>query len=315
MRYNYNEAVIDSLITFFNLPDHCGKHVISLFSMACHMSLHTGQSKYICEKCNKKFFTPSGLKRHSCKKRRWKKKDFRVKNLRYCHFCDTNFASKDDNEAHSCKYQDLEDPKSVICRDCGKSISKTIFKGHIAIHQGDWTCKICERKLVNEKALTIHMTTHTGERPYVCSVCSKGFVKKAGLDLHMRVHGFSVKSFRCELCFKEIMSNHSLRKHLLLHKRDAAKRETCDQSFFPKKKLTKQNPAIRRTKEHICPICSKSVTSAASLKCKMIPSELTSQTYIRFFLQLTSHFILARNVTSAIYVLKVFSKSIRSKST
>lgn len=131
--------------------------------MSYHMSLHTGQSVYICENCGEKFYTPNGIKGHSCvKKRRRPEKDFRTYDLRHCRFCDSRFASYDENKSHSCKYQVPDDPKSVFCRCCGKALLKLAFNRHMEIHTGiDWHCSVCSRKLATERALKGENDFHT----------------------------------------------------------------------------------------------------------------------------------------------------------
>lgn len=135
--------------------DLCGKYLVSIRSMSFHMSLHTGNTCYICENCGEKFYTPNGIKGHSCeKKRRRPEKDFRTYDLRHCRFCDSYFGSFDENKAHQCLYQHPDDPKMVFCRCCGKILAKLAFNRHMEIHSGkDWICAVCDRKLATERAL------------------------------------------------------------------------------------------------------------------------------------------------------------------
>lgn len=123
--------------------------------MANHISLHLGKTSYICENCGEKFYTPNGIKKHSCVKKRARPSvDFRTYDVRHCRFCDTRFENYDENKAHTCSYQDPDDTKCVFCRVCGKKLAKFIFNRHMEIHSGvEWTCTICNRKIATERGL------------------------------------------------------------------------------------------------------------------------------------------------------------------
>ena len=41
----------------------------------------------------------------------------------------------------------------------------------------------CEKKFINARCLSRHMTIHTGERPFKCNVCEKDFRLKNDLTL------------------------------------------------------------------------------------------------------------------------------------
>lgn len=136
--------------------DLCGKYLISLNSLFYHMGMHTNNLNYMCENCGVKFFSRNGVRQHKCLKtvRRRAATDSRIYDRRHCRFCDSHFASYDENKAHHCKFMHPDDKKVVTCRFCLKIVGKSTFIQHLEIHSGiDWICKICNKKLATERAL------------------------------------------------------------------------------------------------------------------------------------------------------------------
>lgn len=145
--------------------DLCGKYLVSHKSLDYHMNLHRGHSSFICPSCGEKFFTPNGIRSHRCcdKKRKRPLHDFRTNDMRHCRFCDIRFASLDENKAHECEFACPDNPKMVYCRCCGKLLNRLAFNRHMEIHSGvNWVCGICNKNLATQRALKVHMTTHSG---------------------------------------------------------------------------------------------------------------------------------------------------------
>lgn len=246
--------------------DLCGKYLVSSRSLHFHMNLHRGDSSYICASCGEIFYTPNGIKGHSCeKKRRRPEKDFRTYDMRYCRFCDQRFQSLDENKAHKCEFQHPDDPKQVICRCCGKVLAKLAFNRHMETHSGvDWVCSICNRKLATERALKTHLTTHTGNKPYKCSECNETFINKVVLDRHMRFHGQMPKLFRCEYCFKQLSTDTSLKSHVQRLHKNTVQCELCKLEF-PNRDYLKDH--FQSSHEpSVCGICGKSFSLPRYLK-------------------------------------------------
>lgn len=230
------------------------------------MSLHSGQTCYICENCGEKFFTPNGIRNHSCEKKRKRPEvDFRTYDQRYCRFCDSNFTSMDERKLHNCAYENPDNPKTVFCRFCDKLLNKLAFNRHVEIHSGvDWFCNICSRKLATERALKIHLTTHTGNKSYKCKLCTETFINKVVLGRHMRFHGTSVKLYSCKHCSKELSSETSLKSHVQRVHNASAQCELCKELFTSKDDLKRH---ISESHEpSLCRFCNKSFALPRYLK-------------------------------------------------
>ena len=50
-------------------------------------------------------------------------------------------------------------------------------------------CRYCGKQFGSESALSIHIRSHTGERPYKCNICGNRFTTKGNLKVHFSRHG------------------------------------------------------------------------------------------------------------------------------
>ena len=49
-------------------------------------------------------------------------------------------------------------------------------------------CKYCGKVFGSDSALSIHIRSHTGERPYKCNICGNRFTTKGNLKVHFQRH-------------------------------------------------------------------------------------------------------------------------------
>merc|ERR1719350_993225 len=84
-------------------------------------------------------------------------------------------------------------------------------------------CPVCKCQLSWKTNLSVHLRTHSGERPFQCVLCFNRFRQKAHLYKHFRCsHGHKVAPFQCMFCTESYMrSPNDLYNHITeVHKRE-----------------------------------------------------------------------------------------------
>ena len=77
------------------------------------------------------------------------------------------------------------------------------------------TCKYCGKVFKNTSNLTVHIRSHTGEKPYKCDMCSYSCAQSSKLTRHMKIHVKTGRGvLRCNICDMPFSVQSTLDKHI-----------------------------------------------------------------------------------------------------
>ncbi|XP_073819551.1 uncharacterized protein [Musca autumnalis] len=127
-------------------------------------------------------------------------------------------------------------------------------------------CFVCGSSFSNKAHLIVHMTRHTGERPFKCDLCERAFPRISDLTSHRRIHT-GEKPFKCKLCDKAFRVSTKLATHMRSHTNERPyKCKQCERSFKYSKDLNIHNRVHTGERPYLCTICGSTFTQSNSLK-------------------------------------------------
>ncbi|XP_070692262.1 zinc finger protein 574 [Pempheris klunzingeri] len=77
-------------------------------------------------------------------------------------------------------------------------------------------CQICHKEFSYNSTFSVHMRTHTDERPFECTTCGKRFRQLPHLQDHERIHS-GLRPFCCWICGKSFSVAARLTEHARTH--------------------------------------------------------------------------------------------------
>ncbi|TKS82293.1 Zinc finger protein 574 [Collichthys lucidus] len=118
-------------------------------------------------------------------------------------------------------------PLKCPVRPCRRRFtSNSALEEHVLAHfQGTlsksknrprFRCQICHKEFAYNSTFSVHMRTHTDERPFECATCGKRFRQLPHLQDHERIHS-GLRPFCCWICGKSFSVAARLTEHARTH--------------------------------------------------------------------------------------------------
>lgn len=157
----------------------CGKSFPDSAALKRHGRVHRNGRIHVCHQCGKGFVYKFGLSKHL--------EMVHDKIKRYiCQTCNKKFFTKRDVEIHIRSHTG-ETP--FHCNLCERKFTSQVkLNVHLRWHNGEkrhW-CPYCDKGFLDYNNLKRHRYIHTGERPCSCPYCPKNFTQIGHLRKHVR---------------------------------------------------------------------------------------------------------------------------------
>jgi len=206
----------------------CSLEYNSIKTLELHYTIHSGEKRYMCKICDKRFRTPRMVTEH------W-------------------FTHKENENA-----------KKFQCEKCAKIFA---FKNQLTRHQKDvhdekiYGCEHCPKKFSTVGILTKHIKLKhkSKEKVHLCNHCGRGFDNPSQMKVHIRdIH--EEKKLACNECGKKFSGKYRLQRHIFyIHSGVEGfipcLEETCQKLFKVNSAMRNHHRTVHQKITYFCPIC------------------------------------------------------------
>ena len=254
-------------VSHLNDTEHMAKLYISFQATCCnktfkthkacynHERVHTRQSPYHCEKCDRYFLKKHHLSVHL--------KGCQNSERPYaCPYCSRSYKTSNQLQHH------LEGGHSFQCATCQQNFScKPYLKAHL---EESPSCikNICSRCNNLEFGTVAELAFHKseihdskGRKTFSCADCGQTYCEAYKLKQHMEWHATGCYPFQCTedgcavICYKKSkLESHVKRVHLKIFEYEC---QTCGEEFKAKKHHDEHRSKVHGAESFTCPICDK----------------------------------------------------------
>jgi hypothetical protein len=185
-----------------------------------------------------------------------------VSDIHLPHHIDNNSVTEDNSaRKHNTKCSYTRD----VCKK--PFMHQSTSKIHLSVHTGErpFSCDLRKKRFTQRRQLNCHLHEHNGEQPYSCDMCKKSFACRWMLKIHLRFH-VGERPFSCDMCNKRFTQHSHLTRHLRIHTGERPYScDVCNKSFTQRGHLNYHLRDHNGERPYSCDMCNKRFTHCSHL--------------------------------------------------